>query len=321
MIEGETMLSLIQNEIVKMMMSKKPYLILVLLVVFISLFAYGELYTYEKSMERLEGISSELSFNWENLARQQIKDMERRSSSAYISEEGKQAYAVEIEQLKYFIRNGINPITPSAAKFTGLFAEQGVVLLIPLLVIILASDLVSGEFGTRTIKILMTRAVPRWKILLSKLIALFSMITVIMLLMAVLGLGISWLFFRRMGFEEPVMTGFSLMNGNLNTDNVITVSRFTYMVLVFSLAWYVSLVIGAITFLVSVLVKSTPATIGIIMASLIGGQFLQVFLSEWEIVKYFYVSNLNLAYYLSGDYQFLEGMTFAFSASVLGGWG
>jgi len=314
------MMPLVKNEVMKMLVSRKPYLILVLLVVFIGLFAYGEQYSYERSIERLENISEAISFNWENLARQQIKDMERRMTSQYISEEGKVSLALEIEQLKYFIENDINPITPSAAKFAGRFAEQGILLLLPLLVIILAADIVSGEFSTRSIKVLLTRAVPRWKILLSKLIALFIMITLVILLSSVIAIFISVFFFGRFGFDEPVITGFSMFSGGLNVSNVIEVSQLEYLLLLYSLAWFVCLVIGGITFMISVLVRSTSASIGIIMTALIGGQFLQFLLSDWELVKYFFVTNMNLPNYLSGDFQVVEGMSFGFSVSVLSVW-
>ncbi len=311
---------LVQNEIKKMLNSRKPFLIVTLLLIFIALFAYGEQYTYEKSLERLEVISSDLLFDWENLARQQVKDMERRMSSPYMSEEGKRSLALEIEQLKYFIENDINPITPSAAKFAGRFAEQGIVLLIPLLVIILAADIVSGEFSNRTVKVLVTRAVPRWKILLSKALALYAMVTVVILLSALIAIFVSVLFFGRFGFDEPVITGFSLGSQGLNVSNVIEVSQFQYLILVYSLAWFVSLVIGSITFMISVLVRSTSASIGIIMTALIGGQFIQFLLSDWELVKYFFVTNMNLPNYLSGDLQFVEGMSLGFSVTVLSAW-
>jgi len=315
------MLKLVQNEVTKMMLSKKPYLIVTLLIIFIGLFAYGEQYSYDKSIERLVMISEDLTFNWENLARQQIRDMEKRITSPYMSEEGKKSIQIEVEQLKYFLDNGINPITPSAAKFAVQFVEQGIVLLIPLLIIILAADLVSGEFSTKSIKILMTKAVPRWKILMSKFLALSMMTTLVLFLSAVLAVGISKLFFGRWGFDEPVITGFIMNNGNLLSDQVIKVSQFEYMILIYSLAWFVALIIGCITFMISVLVKSTPAAIGIIMAALIGGQFLQFFLADWEVVKYFFVSNLNLTKYLTGSYQFIEGMSFGFSIGVLSIWG
>ena len=56
------------------------------------------------------------------------------------------------------------------------------------------------------------------------------------------------------------------------------------------------------------------------MASLIGGQFLQFFLSEWKLVKYFFVTNLDLTRYLTGSYQPIEGMSLNFSILTLSAW-
>jgi ABC-2 type transport system permease protein len=53
--------------------------------------------------------------------------------------------------------------------------EQSISVLLPLLIILLAGDSVCGEFSAKTIKVLLTRAVPRWKVLLSKYIALLIM--------------------------------------------------------------------------------------------------------------------------------------------------
>jgi ABC-2 type transport system permease protein len=147
------------------------------------------------------------------------------------------------------------------------------------------------------------------------------MTTLVILLSAVLSVVISWFFFRRWGLDEPVITGFTMVGDSLKLNQVIQVSQFEYMILIYSLAWFVSLIISCIIFMISVLVKSTPSSIGIIMSALIGGQFLQIFLADWEIVKYFFVSNLNLTKYLTGSYQFIDGMTFGFSFAVLSAWG
>jgi ABC-2 type transport system permease protein len=56
------------------------------------------------------------------------------------------------------------------------------------------------------------------------------------------------------------------------------------------------------------------------MASLIGGSFLQLFLTDWPSVKYFFVLNLNLPQYLSGTFQPIAGMTMVFSSLVLLFW-
>ncbi len=304
----------------KLLLKKKLILIAGLLIVFIGLFAYGEKYAYDKIIVRFESLSEESEYDWRSLSSQRLGDLERRLESPYISEGGQQSVEIEIEQLTYFIENDINPITPSAAKFSVEFVEQGIMMFIPLLIVILGADLVSGEFTTRTIKVLLTRAIPRRKIILSKYVALMMMTTIVVLMTGIIATLLSYLFFHRWGFSEPVATGFSSMAGVLNADAVILVSRFEYMILTYALAWFVSIVMATITLMISVLVKNSASAIGILMATLIGGQFLQFFLSEWALVKYFFVTNLSLTRYLTGSYQPVEGMNLGFSVMVLSIW-
>ena len=314
------MIALIQNEVFKILLKKKMILIMILLIVFIGLFVYGEQYVYRSAIERFETMGENGTFDWRLLAEQQITRLKGKLDSTYIPESGLKSIEIQIEQLEYFVENNINPITPSAARFTVDFAEQSLVLFIPLLILILGADLVSGEFSKKTVKVLLTRAIPRWKILFSKYIALIMMTTLVLLLMGASATLISGLYFRYWGFGEPIATGFRLINGSLDAQNVILISRIQYLVLIYALAWVVSIVIATLIMMVSVLVKTTASAIGIIMATLIGGQFLQYFLSEWPIAKYFFVSNLDLSKYLTGSYQPIEGMNLAFSIAVLLSW-
>lgn len=314
------MILLIQNEISKLILKKKMILITILLLIFISLLSYGQKYTYDKNIARFEFLSEDAEYGWKSLANQRLKDLDRRLNSPYIPQNGIASIEREIEQLNYFIENDINPITPTAAKFSVGFIEQGIILFIPLLIVILAADLVSSEFSTKTIKILLTRAVPRWKILLSKYIALIMMTTIVVLLIAVLSTLISFAFFGLWGFAEPVITGFKLIKGNLDSSSVVLITSFQYIILIYSLAWFVSIVVASITFLISILVDNSASAIGILMGSLIGGQFLQFFLSDWTIVKYFFVTNLDLTRYLTGSYQPIEGMSIEFSIVTLSLW-
>jgi ABC-2 type transport system permease protein len=199
--------------------------------------------------------------------------------------------------------------------------EQSISVLLPLLIILLAGDCVCGEFSAKTIKVLLTRAVPRWKILLSKYIALLIMFSIVILEMALLSIVISGLFFNNWGFYEPVATGFSSVSGTLDISNVIKVTELQYLILVYSLAWFVSIIIGTISFMVSVLVRNTATSIGTMMATLVGGGFLKLFLADWPIVKYFFPINLNLPQYLTGSYTPISGMSLSFSTLVLLTWG
>ncbi|EXJ23074.1 ABC transporter, permease protein [Alkalibacterium sp. AK22] len=315
------MIKLTQNEILKILLKKKLFLILLLLLIFVSLFSYGQQFAYERTVQQFEAETGEMDFDWRVLASQRLEDLESRSDNEFIPEGVRASFDREIQQLSYFIDNDINPITPTAFGFNAEFAEQGIGLFIPLLVVILAADLVSGEFSKKTAKMLLTRAVPRWKILLSKYLALLMMTTLLIFMVAVLSTLVSFLFFGELGAGEPVITGFSVFEGTLVSDSTILISRFQFSVLVYSLVWFVSVIIASITLLVSVAVESSSSAIGILMASIIGGQFLQFFLADWELVKYFFVTNLDLPSYLTGSYQPVEGMNLSFSILTLAAWG
>ena len=291
-----------------------------LLILYIGLFAYGEQYIYDSTIKQYMGTEGNLPFDWSILAKQRLDTLKERSDSPYIPDSGLKSISIEIEQLEYFIENKINPISPSAARFSVKFAEQSISMFLPLLIVILGSDIVSGEFSSGTVKILLTRSTQRWKILMSKYIAFLLMTTLIVSIMAGLSTIISGLYFNSWGFHEPIATGFRLINESFDTSHVVMITRLEYMYLIYSLTWFVSIVIFSITMMVSVLIKGTGSAIGIIIAALIGGQFLQFFLSEWQVVKYFFVSNLNLTKYLSGSYQPIENISFIFSVTVLTTW-
>lgn len=229
------MISLVQNEITKILLKKKMILIVLLLLIFISLLAYGQKYSYDQNIQKFEAESGGAEYDWRSLTTQRLDDLEERSTNEFIPKEVRLSVDREIQQLTYFIENDINPITPTASKFNVQFVEQGIILFIPLLVVILAADLVSSEFSNKTIKILLTRAVPRWKILLSKYIALIMMTTLLVFIIGVLSTLISYLFFQQWGFSEPIVTGFSLVNGELNANSTILISRFQYTLLIYSL--------------------------------------------------------------------------------------
>lgn len=315
------MLSLIENEVNKILARRKLVLITVIILVLVCLFSYGQKYQYKNIMSRYtETTGQTQNIGWESLVKQQIVDLNKRLTSPYTRESSIPSIKIQIQQNEYYLLHKINPVTPSAAKFAVKLMEQSIFLLLPLLIIILAGDIVSGEFSTKTIKVLLTRSVPRWKILLSKYIALLIFISLVMLETAVLAIIVSGLMFSTWGFNEPVATGFRILSGKLDAGNVIKVTQWQYMILVYALGWFVAVVVGTISFMVSVLVRNTSTSIGVMMAALIGGGFLQLFLADWPSVKYFFVLNLNLPQYLTGSFQPVAGMNMLFSTIVLFVW-
>lgn len=316
------LLVLIKNEVNKIFSRRKMLLITFIMLILVCLFSYGQNYQYKNTISKyLKTTDQTENINWQTLQNQQIQDLKNRLNRPDTPDASKASINIKIQQNQYYLDNNINPITPSAAKFSVKLMEQSIFVLLPLLIIILASDSVCGEFSTKTIKILLTRATPRWKVLLSKYLALLILISIVILEMVVLSLLISGFLFSNWGFYEPVATGFNSISGTLDVSNVIKVTQLQYLILVYSLGWFVSIIVGTISFMVSVLVRNTATSIGIMMATLIGGGFLQMFLADWPIIKYFFVINLNLPQYLTGSYRPIEGMSLIFSTLVLLTWG
>lgn len=316
------LLALVKNEVNKILSRRKMLLITIIMLILVSLFAYGQNYQYQSTLNKyLKTTTESGDIEWQALQRQQIQDLKSRLNRPDTPESSKASINIQIQQNQYYLDNNINPITPSATKFTVKLMEQSISILLPLLIILLAGDSVCGEFSAKTIKILLTRAVPRWKVLLSKYISLLIMFSIVILEMAALSIIISGLFFNNWGFYEPVATGFSSASGTLDVSNVIKVTELQYLILVYSLGWFVSVVIGTISFMTSVLVRNTATSIGIMMATLVGGGFLRLFLADWPIVKYFFPINLNLPQYLTGSYTPINGMSLNFSSLVLLTWG
>lgn len=316
------MVKLVENEILKTLAKKRLHVIIGILIALIALFAYGEHYTLSRTQERVsEQMGIEYAEDWQAFIRQQLADIERRLENPYIPDQGKASLRVQAEQLQFYLDREINPINSSASKFMGRFIEQSAFLFLPLLIILLASDMVSGEVNTGTIKMLLTRPVPRWKILLSKWFALLILEMMVILSIAFIAFVIAWITFGFIGMTEPVMTGFKIVGDTLDTSQVKTIPQWQYLVMIYALGYYIAVIIGSLALAVSVFVKSTSASIGIMMASLIGGSFLSFFISEWEITKYLYTVNLNLIAYISGSFQSFDGLSLPFSLIVLAGWG
>ncbi len=313
--------SLIENEVIKMISKKRLMFVLAILIVLISVFAYGQNQSLARTKAQLSqrmGITA--TDDWHKLANQQLIDMKNRLDSPYMDEKSKSYLQVRMEQLQYNVDNNINPLEQSAAKFTTKFMEQSIFLFLPLLIIMLAADMVSGEASNGTIKLLLVRNVPRWKILLSKYLTLVILEVLVVVFAFVLSAIISGFFFGFGGWLAPVATGFKVLAGKLDSSTVFNVPQWQYALMVYSLAFFVSVVVGSISFMISILVRSTAASIGIIMSTLVAGNFISYFLSDWKITRYMFMVNLRLTDYLSGSFQPIEGMTMLFSVTVLLGW-
>ena len=308
------LLPLVKNEVLKILLKKRFLVIVLVLVVLTPVFVYAQLKT-AKEREKQFGTD-----DWRVVVQQQIYDMTNRLGSARIPEEWKRMYRVQIQQLQYYLDHDVNPAHPSGVTFTRMFLSESASMFIPLLVLAVASDLVSGERSMGTIKLLLTRPVSRRKIPLSKLVALALFVGLIVLVSVAVSYLISGAVFGYGGWGVPVFTGFALEGTEVDLSRVHAVSQGVYVWMQAGLVWYAAMCVACLAFFVSVLVRSTAASIVIMMASIIAGMILMNMAGAWKSAKYLFILNLDLPRYLSGMLPPVEGMTLPFSMAVLGLW-
>lgn len=299
----------------KLVKSKRLIVITLIIAVMISMFTYAQYREIENVKKRL-GDS-----DWRTTLQQSIIDMQNRIGSSGISDEWRNQLKVRISQSQYYLDHNINPQDPGAPTFLRIFLDNSMQLLLPLMVMIVAADLVSSERSLGTIKLLLTRPVRRWKILLSKYITLVLSVSLILFMFGLFAYIISGLFFGYSGWTAPVLTGFTVKAGELNTTGVHLIPQWHYILMVFGLAWFVSLVVGTLSFMLSVLIRSTAAGMGVMLAFLISGTIISSIASSWESAKYLFMVNLRLTDYLQGNIPPIDGMSLPFSLTVLAVWG
>lgn len=305
---------LVYNEMLKLFKNRRLLVIALILLAVIPIFTYAQ---YRNTQDQIKQLGTS---DWRILLQQKIVDQQNRLASSRIPEEWKTWSRLNIEQQQYYLEHNINPATPGAPTFLRKFAEQSTSLFFPLLVVVLAADIVSGEHSLGTIKLLLTRPVPRWKILMSKYLALVLGISLVMLLTAVLGYVISGTVFGYQGFTMPVLTGFKIQGDQLVTEGVHLVPQWKYLLMAFGLAWFSSIITGTLALMVSVLVRSTAASIGIMLTAVISGSLLTQMAPTWTALKYFVFTHLSLTDYLAGEPINIEGMSLSFSLIILSCW-
>ena len=305
---------LVQNEMMKLLAKKRLIVIAVIVAVLVGLFTYAQ---YKQSLERQEKLGTT---DWRASVQTSIIDITNRLSSSGMSDDTRERMQITLKQQQYYLDHDINPSEPGAPTFMRIFIENSGMMLIPLLVIVIASDLVSSEHTLGSIKLLLTRPVQRWRILVSKYISLLLAISIIMAIVGILSFLLSGIVFGYKGMDAPVITGFSAQAGNLDISRVRMISQWKFLLMDFGLAWFVAVVVGTLSFMLSVLIRSTAAGMGIMLAALVSGSILSTMISSWESAKYLFMVNLNLTGYLSGIAPPIEGMTLLFSISVLVVW-
>lgn len=309
-----SIVALVKNECIKMIKKKRFYVIVLILLALIPMFTYAQMRVAQNAQKQFG------TTDWRAEQRQEIADWEKSLSSTQIPDEWKRQLRVQIQIANYYLEKNVDPSSPNAVTFTREFVKNAVGLFIPLIIMIISADIVSSEHSTGTIKLLLTRPVRRWKILMSKLITVVFFASLTVLSTGVLCYLISGTVFGYGGWTMPVFAGIRLSGPEVDFSLVRAVDQWFFLLMEFGLVWFSAIVVALMSLMISVLIRSTAAGMGVMLAALIAGTILSNMVSSWETAKYLFMVNLDLTAYLTGSLPPIKGMDLTFSLTVLSVW-
>lgn len=297
------MLNLIQNENMKIFRQLSTYIMLGLLIVIV--IASGFI-----SKNSVQPAST--NTDWKTQLTQQNTDMQKSLTQV-------QTQGIAVEQSSAGIEKVIkinnyrieHNLPPQQGKIVWGFVTDlaaSMISLVSLFSIIIAAGIVAGEFNSGTIKLLLIRPLKRWKVLLSKYLAvlLFALDALIILFMASFLVG--GIFYGFSGVSQPYL---EFTNGNVTEINMLWHIFTTYAYACVNLLMMVTF-----AFMISTVFRNNSLAVGISLFLMFTGNLLVTLLSKYSWVKYILFANTNLTVYTDGT-PVVKGMTMTFSLLVL----
>ncbi|MEP6993385.1 MAG: ABC transporter permease subunit, partial [Acidobacteriota bacterium] len=257
--------ALTENEVLKIAKQRRYRVVVLILVALIALIVYAQ----SRSRERFVA-----GKDWRVETQERMARIQNWLRDGRMPDSSRRWARFEVGRLQYHLDRGINPDAVSGPLFARGFANASSYLLLPLLAIVFASDIVSAEFAQGTIKLLLTRPVGRAWILASKLAALMLSITLTVLLGGIVAYLFGGMAYGYGGWAAPVLTGFRAGGDSFDPSTVRSIELWKDTILAYGLAWFATLCVGAIALLTSVILRSTAAAMGTMLAALIAGTIL-----------------------------------------------
>ncbi|MFJ7732581.1 ABC transporter permease [Lysinibacillus sp. NPDC097231] len=290
------LLRLIQNEWMKLWHKKGTWAMVALVILFI--IGPGIMMKYYET-KTTEDIS------WQENEKQAINNYQDMLKGDGISEEDKKDLEEKIAISEYRLENDVPSQTEgsmaSFMSFTGTLLT-----LVTLFTVITAASIVSSEFSTGTIKMLLTRPMSRAKILTSKLTTTFIFGLFLFVVHVVVSALTGFVLFGGVSGVELEM-----VNGQIVEKSVWNDLAYHYLL---SGGDFVMSILFA--FLVGSVFRSSSLAIGLTMFLSFMGGMIVMLLSRFEIVKYIWLTHSNLTQY-ENDNLMIEGITMPFSLTIL----
>lgn len=289
------MSGLIANESMKIY-SRKLTWILLLLLVSITIGA--------SVMGKINSTNTE---NWRAETTQLVQQYEERLKITELSPTLRADAENKLKIAEYRLQNSIP--TPPNNPWSALLSFSGLVEMVMIFAIIIAADMVAGEYTAGTMKLLLIRPHSRTKILLSKYIAVSLFALVMLALLVVCGYATNVSFY---GLGSIHITDLFLnQQGQIVSQNVMIQVIKMYGLSIFPIMGYVTL-----AFAVSTVLRNSALAVGISLFIMIVGNSMIEATAKMEWLKYLPFANSDISLYIF-HLPARPEMTLGFSISVL----
>ena len=293
------MIPLIQNELMKIFgkMASWIYMVIIVMAVLIAGIIYMK-------------FSADPNPDWRQDTQAEITMLENQMEAA-ASDDEKKMIQNQIEQTQQFLDQDINPNEKTNWHFMN-DVVVGVSSLVTLFVVVVGSANVAAEFSDGTIKQLLIRPHQRWRILLSKYIAVIIYALLLVLTLIVSGFIIGLILFGSGDFNMKI---FEITLEGRKVAIVGTQFMLKMLYFIPSL-----LIVMTIAFMLSTLFKSQALAVGIgifvlFFSSTLGGIILML-ADKYTWAKFLIFPHLDLTVYALQD-RILEDITLPVSLSIL----
>ena len=226
-----------------------------------------------------------------------------------LADETDEAYKADYEQSIALAQYRIDNDLPSEDTMTAMegidFTLSFSIVIVGIFTMVVGASIVSNEFGTGTIKMLLTRPAARWKILLSKLVA--TLLYGVALTIVGLAVGAITSFIL---YDSSTPLNIMMENGQIvekamefNFAEMLALNAAsTFMVVLFA-------------FMLGTLFSSSTLAVSLALGIMFLGSMITMYLSNYEFAKYIWLSN-DLAQFVGEGTPIISDITFSFAVVV-----
>ncbi|MFB1051049.1 ABC transporter permease [Paraliobacillus sp. JSM ZJ581] len=274
----------IKNEIEKLYFKKRIHVVIGIVLFFTLLMV--TLSYFDKDNED--------PIDWQITIEEQITGIESRLTT--INNQSSDEYMNLVnqkEKLNFQLKNDINPEVSGAtgdlaSSVTGVFIK----LILPVLIVILTADLIVGETSNGTMKSLLVSPLGRKKIILSKFLASLIISIGVMLLSNVLTYITSIPFYGLGSWNDLIVIG---------NENFKAIPIWEYILYGLGLNMVTIITLISVVILISVLFETVTTSVSLSLSLIVFGGLLGNLQSTLEVLKYFFILNLDLVSNIIGE--------------------